>query len=167
MGVGQAASVDVGTVRLTERYLHSDPATSDECRAVESAIERALDLLDAQSLQAEAGLTIVGIAATFTTMVAVEKELEHYSHTEVHGSELSLDEVRRQIALYQGMTVAARKSIRGLHPMRADVILAGAYLVEKIMMRFGARAIIVSDQGVRYGLMYERLARQKSIDIGR
>jgi exopolyphosphatase/guanosine-5'-triphosphate,3'-diphosphate pyrophosphatase len=166
-GVSQAVSVDVGTVRLTERYLHSDPVTPDECRVMASAIERALTVLDTHRLEADPGLAMIGIAATFTTMVAVEKNLAQYSHNEVHGSELSLDEVRRQIRLYQTMTIAERKTVRGLHPMRADVILAGAYLVEKIMMRFGTRGIIVSDQGVRYGLLYERLARQKSIDIVR
>jgi exopolyphosphatase / guanosine-5'-triphosphate,3'-diphosphate pyrophosphatase len=167
MGVGQAVSIDVGTVRLTERYLPSDPVTTDECQAMESAIDCALDALDSHNLKCEVGLSMVGIAATFTTMVAVEKKLAQYSHRDVHGSKLSLAEVRRQVALYRGMTVAQRKTIRGLHPMRADVILAGAYLVEKIMMRFGARSIIVSDQGVRYGLMYEGLVRQKSIDIVR
>jgi exopolyphosphatase/pppGpp-phosphohydrolase len=51
--------------------------------------------------------------------------------------------------------------------MRADVILAGSFLIEKIMMLFNAGQIIVSDQGVRYGLLYERLAQEKSIDISR
>jgi exopolyphosphatase/guanosine-5'-triphosphate,3'-diphosphate pyrophosphatase len=160
-GISRALSVDVGTVRLTERFLHADPVAQEECDAMNIAIERALETVGVPEARATAGLTLVGIAATFTTLVAVEKKLAQYSHTEVHGSALSLDEVRRQIALYQRMTLAQRRTIPGLHPMRADVILAGAYLVKKIMMLFNAETIIVSDQGVRYGLLYERLARKK------
>jgi exopolyphosphatase/guanosine-5'-triphosphate,3'-diphosphate pyrophosphatase len=165
-GVFQAISVDVGTLRLTERFLHSDPVTREQCNAMNVAIEQALEVLGASELRATPGLTLVGIAATFTTLVAVEKKLAQYSHSEVHGSALSVDEVRRQMEIYQNLTLEQRKAIPGLHPMRADVILAGASLIEKIMTLFTARQVIVSDQGVRYGLLYERLARVKSIDIG-
>jgi exopolyphosphatase / guanosine-5'-triphosphate,3'-diphosphate pyrophosphatase len=164
-GVSRSVSIDVGTLRLTERFLHSDPVTQAECAAAQAAIERVLDGLGADDLFATPGLTLVGIAATFTTMVVVEKRLAQYSHSEVHGRLLSLDEVKRQIAFYQGMTLVQRRAIPGLHPMRADVILAGAYLIEKIMKRFNANEIFVSDQGVRYGLLYKMLEREKSIDI--
>jgi exopolyphosphatase/guanosine-5'-triphosphate,3'-diphosphate pyrophosphatase len=166
-GVVQAVSVDVGTLRLTERFLHSDPVSQEQCAAMNVAIERALEVLGGHGLRAAPGLTLVGIAATFTTLVAVEKKLAQYSHSEVHGSVLSVDEVRRQIRFYQNLTLEQRKSIPGLHPMRADVILPGACLIEKIMTLFDERQVVVSDQGVRYGLLYERLAREKSIDIGR
>jgi exopolyphosphatase / guanosine-5'-triphosphate,3'-diphosphate pyrophosphatase len=53
--------------------------------------------------------------------------------------------------------------IPGLEPKRADVILAGAWLTECIMTSFGAEQIIVSDQGVRYGLLHERLADRKTV----
>jgi exopolyphosphatase/guanosine-5'-triphosphate,3'-diphosphate pyrophosphatase len=166
-GVSEAVSVDVGSVRLTERFLHSDPVTQSECDATVTVIDAALAPIAQRWMCALPNLTLVGIAGTFTTLAAVEKKLSQYSHGEVHGSVLSLDEVRRQIMIYQGLTVEQRKTIPGLHPMRADVILAGAYLIEKLMMLFDAREIIVSDQGVRYGLLYERLAREKSIDISR
>ena len=165
-GVSDAVSVDVGSVRLTERFFHSDPVTRSECDAMAAAIDAALAPIGAAWAQALPKLTLVGIAGTFTTLAAVEKKLEQYSHGEVHGSMLSIDEVRRQIKIYRSLTVEQRKNIPGLHPMRADVILAGSFLIEKIMMLFNAGQIIVSDQGVRYGLLYERLVREKSIDIG-
>jgi exopolyphosphatase/guanosine-5'-triphosphate,3'-diphosphate pyrophosphatase len=68
---------------------------------------------------------------------------------------LTLAEVKRQVAMLQERTVAERKQIIGLEPKRADVIFAGAYLIEKIMARFGANQLVVSDQGVRYGLLHE------------
>ena len=166
-GVSEAVSVDAGSVRLTERFLRSDPVTQSECDAMATEIDAVLAPAGAAWARALSELTLVGIAGTFTTLAAVEKKLERYSHGEVHGSTLSVDEVRRQIIIYQGLTVEQRKTIPGLHPMRADVILAGAYLIEKIMALFNAHEIIVSDQGVRYGLLYERLARKKSVDFSR
>jgi len=103
--------------------------------------------------------TLVGIAGTFTTLAAIEKNLARYSHGEVHGSVLTLNEVRRQIELFRGKSIVERKAIRGLEPKRADVILAGAYLIERIMTFLCAQRVIVSDQGVRYGLLHERLKK--------
>ncbi len=71
----------------------------------------------------------------------------------------TLAEVKRQVALLQEKSIAQRRQIVGLEPKRADVIFAGAYLIEKIMERFGASQVVVSDQGVRYGLLHEAAKR--------
>ena len=155
-GISQAVSVNVGSVRLTERFLHSDPVRAEEVAAMNDAVDRELVPLGKQLLRADKVLTLVGIAGTFTTLAAVEKQLERYGHAEVHGSRLSLAEVRRQIRLFQSKSIAERKQIAGLEPKRADVILAGACLNERIMNFFHADSVVVSDQGVRYGLLHER-----------
>jgi exopolyphosphatase / guanosine-5'-triphosphate,3'-diphosphate pyrophosphatase len=156
-GVSKAFSADIGSVRLTERFLHSDPVRAEECAEMVAAIDREILPLKRQWLEDESELTVVGIAGTFTTLAAVEKKLERYSHSDVHGSILTLIEVRRQARLFQEKTVAERKTIAGLEPKRADVIFAGAQLIERIMILFQSERVIVSDQGVRYGLLYQRL----------
>ena len=156
-GVSQAVSINIGSVRLTEQFLHSDPVQTKECEKMRLAIERELALLPRQWLKDSSILTLVGIAGTFTTLSAVEKKLARYAHGEVHGSRLTLGDVRRQVALYQGKTIAERKAIDGLEPKRADVILAGATLIERTMTVFHLQQAIVSDQGVRYGLLHECL----------
>jgi exopolyphosphatase/guanosine-5'-triphosphate,3'-diphosphate pyrophosphatase len=161
-GVIQAISIDLGSVRLTEQFLHSDPVQAQECATMAGAIERELTGLPNSWLTVAFPLTLVGIAGTFTTLSAVEKKLLRYVHGEVHGSGLTLGEVRRQTALFQSKTIAERRLIPGLEPERADVILAGAYLIERIMSRFRAEQVIVSDQGVRYGLLHERLVLRDS-----
>jgi exopolyphosphatase/guanosine-5'-triphosphate,3'-diphosphate pyrophosphatase len=163
-GVYRSTSLDLGSVRLSERFLHSDPVRDEERDAMVHAMDESLtSLLGQWGLKAVA-LTVVGIAGTFTTLAAVEKRLARYSHSEVHGSHLTLAEVRRQVRLYQRLTVAERKTIPGLEPQRADVILAGACLLERIMTLLCVEQVIVSDQGVRYGLLHERLA-SFSVDI--
>ncbi len=160
-GVSQAVSVDVGSVRLTERFLRSDPVDAEECKAMVAAIDHEIAPLRDAWPSDGSPLTLVGIAGTFTTLAAVEKKLLRYSHGEVHGSHLTLGEVRRQIHLFQSQTLAERKAIPGLEPKRADVILAGAYLIERAMTLFKVQEVVVSDQGVRYGLLHERLKRSR------
>jgi exopolyphosphatase / guanosine-5'-triphosphate,3'-diphosphate pyrophosphatase len=160
-GVIEAISINVGSVRLTEQFLHSDPVQTGECEKMVVAIEKELRQLPDQWLKDSSILTLVGIAGTFTTLSAVEKKLVCYTHGEVHGSRLTLTEVRRQVALFQGKTIAERKAIPGLEPKRADVILAGASLIERIMTLFHSERVIVSDQGVRYGLLHECLKHRK------
>jgi len=154
-GLTEAVSVDIGSVRLTERFLLSDPVRDQEMAAMTRAIDQELARLQGPMTLPGAGLTLVGIAGTFTTLAAVEKKLAPYSHADVHGSLLSLLEVQRQVRLFQEKTVAERKQIVGLEAKRADVILAGACLIERIMTLFHADDVVVSDHGVRYGLLHE------------
>ena len=152
------ASLDLGSVRLTERYLASDPVTRDECERLGRAVDESLNKLVSDWGGQISFPVMVGIAGTFTTLSAVEKGLTHYSHSEVHGSRLARAEVKRQVELYRARTVAERKQIPGLEPKRADVILAGALSIERIMALFNIDEVIVSDQGIRYGLLYEKIA---------
>jgi exopolyphosphatase/guanosine-5'-triphosphate,3'-diphosphate pyrophosphatase len=162
VGISQAVSANIGTVRLTEQFLHSDPVRKEEYEKMIIVIERELTRLPHKWLKDGSALSLVGIAGTFTTLSAVEKKLLRYAHAEVHGSCLTLSEVRRQAALFQAKTIEERKAIPGLEPGRADVMLAGAILVERIMTAFHFEQVIVSDQGVRYGLLHECLKQRNS-----
>jgi exopolyphosphatase/guanosine-5'-triphosphate,3'-diphosphate pyrophosphatase len=158
-GIRRAVSINVGSVRLTERFLRSDPVTEQECGLVREAIDRQLNALREAASGHVPAVKTIGIAGTFTTLAAVEKKLARYSHRDVHGSRVALTEVRRQRKLFQTKTLLQRKKIPGLDPLRADVILAGAILIERIMKYFRIDHVMVSDQGVRYGLLHERLKR--------
>lgn len=158
-GVFRLASLELGSVRLTERFFHSDPVREEEVAEAVAVIDRETNSLLARWDKEYCFAVMVGIAGTFTTLAAIEKGLERYSHSEVHGSLLGRAEVQRQIALFKGKTIAERKKIPGLEPKRADVILAGALLIDRIMALFRVEQVLVSDQGIRYGLLYERLAR--------
>ncbi|MBM2804605.1 MAG: Ppx/GppA family phosphatase [Deltaproteobacteria bacterium] len=155
-GVSQALSVDVGSVRLTERFLHADPVRDDEVAAMLAAIDHELARVMEHFGSGNAALTLVGIAGSFTTVAAIEKGLTKYSHSDVHGSHLGVGEVRRQVQFFREKTIEERKRIAGLEPKRADIILAGACLIERIMTLFKAESVVVSDHGVRYGLLHAR-----------
>lgn len=154
-GTSLAISLDLGSVRLTERFLHSDPVHPGEIARMKDAIDEDLERLAERGIKPDPAIALVGIAGTFTTLAAMEKRLAVYSHREVHGSLLTRDAVIRQVRRLEQKSIAERREMIGLEPQRADVIFAGAYLVERIMERYGGERLIVSDQGVRYGLLHE------------
>ena len=154
-GVASAVSLDLGSVRLTERFLHSDPVRAEEVARMNAAIDQELDRLPEHDIDPDPTCTLVGIAGTFTTLAAMEKKLARYAHRDLHGSILTLAAVRRQLERLARRTVAERRQLAGLEPLRADVIFAGACLLERILDRWQSDRIVVSDQGVRYGLLHE------------
>lgn len=153
-GMFQAVSIDLGSVRLTERFLSSDPVQTDEVERMNAAIDQELPHLSEHGIDLDPTVALVGIAATFTTLVAMEKKLARYCPRDVHGSILTLAALRRQLERLRRRSVAERRQLAGLEPQRADVIFAGACLLKRIMDRYRADRIIVSDQGVRYGLLH-------------
>ena len=142
-------------MRLTERFIHSDPVERAEAETMITAIDRELATLPGRGIDASSGVVLVGIAATFTTLAAMEKRLATYSHPEIHGSRITARQVRAQMSALETKTIAQRKGIIGLDPKRAEVIFAGACLIDRIMKFYDKDEIVVSDQGVRYGLLHE------------
>jgi exopolyphosphatase/guanosine-5'-triphosphate,3'-diphosphate pyrophosphatase len=152
-------TMQLGSVRLTERYLIDDPPRDEECRQVTSAVDLELQRQCSGPRWSAAPPTTVGIAGTFTTLAALAQGLKTYSHSDVHGSQLARSELARLIALFKSRSIVQRRQIPGLDPGRADVILAGSLLVESIITFFDIDQILISDQGVRYGILYEKLER--------
>ncbi|MGC4091859.1 MAG: Ppx/GppA phosphatase family protein [Polyangiaceae bacterium] len=149
-----AVSLDIGSVRLFERHLHSDPATPAELSAVVADIERALT----SAPRAHGVTTLVGVAGTLATLAAIDLELVEYDASRVHGHRLSLPTVAALAERLAALDLARRCALPGLQPKRADVIVVGAEIVRRVMLWSGASALVVSDRGVRWGLA-ERLAK--------
>jgi exopolyphosphatase/guanosine-5'-triphosphate,3'-diphosphate pyrophosphatase len=100
----------------------------------------------------------VGIAGTMTTLAAVSLGLVDYDPVRVHGLVLSVLELERVVNELASMTTEARRQVPGLEPKRADVIVAGGLIALAYLTRAGARAVTISDRGVRWGLA-EALSR--------
>jgi len=98
---------------------------------------------------------LVGMGGTVTSMAAVKHKMVTYDPDVIQGSSLTEADVAGQIADYAAKTLDGRKAIAGLQPKRADVILAGALIVKNVLKITGATQLIVSDRGLRHGLLYE------------
>jgi len=147
-------SLPLGSVRLTEKHVHHDPAAREEIAAVTREVDEALAVVPWPSRA-----TLVGVAGTVTTLAAMALQLATYDADRVHGHELGLGELTLEIARLLASTQAQRERFVGLDPRRADVILAGAVILRRIADAAGVRAVRVSDRGIRWGLLYELRAR--------
>jgi exopolyphosphatase/guanosine-5'-triphosphate,3'-diphosphate pyrophosphatase len=95
----------------------------------------------------------VGVAGTVTTLKALELGMPAYDAARVHGSTLSLSAVEGLCAKLASLPLAERVKLPGLEPKRADVIVAGALIVRELLRRADAKETLVSDRGVRFGLL--------------
>jgi exopolyphosphatase/guanosine-5'-triphosphate,3'-diphosphate pyrophosphatase len=152
--VHERTSLDVGSVRLFERHVRTDPPAPAEMSAVRAFVEEQLRRVGPPP----AGRPLVGMAGTVTSLAAVARGIEPYDPARVHGMRLSASEISEAARRLTGLPLAERRSVRGLEPKRADVIPVGAAIVEAVLAWARADEVIVSDRGVRWGLALE-LAR--------
>lgn len=150
--VDERFSVDVGAVRFTERFGLANAVPPEVVRDALAAIAADLGRLDDRPKPR----ALVGMGGAVTNITAVMHGLATYDPDVVQGSVLQRDEIDRQIALYASRDADARRTIAGLQPKRAEVILAGACIVRSIMEKLGATSMTVSDRGLRHGVLIER-----------
>jgi exopolyphosphatase / guanosine-5'-triphosphate,3'-diphosphate pyrophosphatase len=150
--VEERFSVDVGAVRYTERFGLDGAVGPDTVREAMAAIAADLSRLDGHSPPD----ALVGMGGGITNITAVMLGLAEYDADRVQGAVLDGDEVDRQIELYASRDAEDRRSIVGLQPKRAEVILAGACIVRTVMDKLGRREVRVSDRGLRHGVLIER-----------
>lgn len=148
-------SIPIGSVLLTEKYAHSDPISEKDYQKICQTIDEHLSSFNLCTYAPKHLRTLVATAGTATTIGAIKKKMKTYKHNEIHGSKISLQELQKIIAEFKVKTIDERKKIPGLEPGRADVILAGSLLLQKVAEHFGIQEITISDRGVRWGLVYE------------
>ncbi len=147
--VGQ--SLDIGSVRLTERHLKADPPTPDQVRAAEADVITAMQAL---ALPVQKPGTLIGVAGTVTTMAAMVLGLDHYDRDVIDGSRLPAVDVDAAVAMILEMTVAERRALPFMHPDRADVIGGGAIVLGLAMRLLVADALVVSEHDILDGIAW-------------
>ena len=151
--VEAARSVDVGCVRLTERHLRSDPATSAEIAAARFDIAAAIELA-AQTVPFEAAASLVGLAGSVTTVAALAVGLDVYDPDRIHLSRISAAQVRDVSSRLLAMTRAQRAALPVMHPGRVDVIGAGALVLATIVQTLGVGEVVVSEHDILDGIAF-------------
>jgi exopolyphosphatase/guanosine-5'-triphosphate,3'-diphosphate pyrophosphatase len=146
-----AESFDVGSVRLTERHVRTDPPDPVDRDAVMGTARDAFAAVPAL----KSGQMPVGIAGTMTTLAAVSLGLSVYDGARVHGHAMRRDELQRVVGELASTPLEARRLVAGMEPKRADVIVAGGIIALSLLERWDAQEVLVSDRGVRWGLAEE------------
>jgi exopolyphosphatase/guanosine-5'-triphosphate,3'-diphosphate pyrophosphatase len=150
--VDERFSVNVGAVRYTERYRLDEVVSEDTLTEVLAAMSADLIRLDGRPSPD----TLVAMGGALTNLAAVRHGLAEYDPDVVQGTVLDRSEIDRQIELYRTRDVAQRRTIVGLQPQRADIILAGACIVRTVLGKLGNASLTVSDRGLRHGVLMDR-----------
>jgi exopolyphosphatase/guanosine-5'-triphosphate,3'-diphosphate pyrophosphatase len=148
------ASLQVGTVRHSERHLAHDPPCPDELEALADDVRHEIDaaLADQPISGASHGIAVAG---TPTSLAAVDQALDPYDPKRVHGYVLDLAAIQRMCSKLASMPLAERVEVKGLHPGRAPTIVAGIVILIQAMRAFGLGRIEVSEHDILWGAAIE------------
>lgn len=152
-------SLDIGCVRLTEKYIEHDPPRPEELSACISVVEIFLDDVARAIPQAPAAATFVGLAGTITTVAAVELGLQAYERDKVHHFVLTKPAAEDVFRTLATESFDERVENPGLERERADVIVGGTCILVTIMRRFGFGECLVSEADILDGLAITAAAR--------
>jgi exopolyphosphatase/guanosine-5'-triphosphate,3'-diphosphate pyrophosphatase len=139
-------SLDVGCVRLTERFLRSDPPTRPELAAASAYVRSLLPEL--------APLAGIGVAGTVTTLATLDRGDAEYDPERTHGHRLSRESVARELERLAAMTNDERLGVPGIEPGRAPVIVAGVVVLREVLAAYGLDAIEVSERDILHGAAF-------------
>ncbi len=142
-GVSFATSLQAGCVRLTERFLATDPPTSAELDAAAGYVRTLLPPL-------EVGAAI-GVAGTVTTVAAIDLGLDEYDPVRIHGHRIGHEAVDRVLAELAALPLSERERVRGLEPARAPVIVGGLVVLREVLAHFGLAEIEASERDILHG----------------
>lgn len=153
--VQESFSADIGCVRLTERCLHSDPPTAEEVAGARELVRERLGAAFGV-VHVERARTWVGVAGTMTTLSALAQQLTVYDPAKIHLSRVRSDMLLTSCEQVIGMTRTQRAALGPMHEGRADVIGAGAIIVEEVAQaladRAGIRELVVSEHDILDGI---------------
>ena len=141
----ERTSIDVGSVRLTERHLHSDPSAPAALAAAAREVRKLLPPLEPTGA--------IGVAGTITTLAALE--LGGYDPERVHGFQLSRAAAEQQLERLASLPLSERRELPGLEPERAPVIVGGAVIVCTVLDHYGLQGLEVSERDLLHGAALE------------
>jgi exopolyphosphatase/guanosine-5'-triphosphate,3'-diphosphate pyrophosphatase len=150
-GVRASRSMDIGSVRLHERHVRTDPPSEREIAAVVADIDAHLD--DCGVPIAEAA-TVVGIAGTMTTLAAAVLDLPAYDVAAIDRSVHDVAAVQRTVHRLVAMTVAERRALPYMHPGRADVIDAGVLIASRVLGHATVDTLVVGEADILEGIAW-------------
>jgi exopolyphosphatase/guanosine-5'-triphosphate,3'-diphosphate pyrophosphatase len=152
-GPRAARSVDIGCVRMTERHLVDDPPTGQQVDAARADIAAAIEDASA-SVPVEQAKTMIGLAGSVTTVVALVLGLDRYDPARIHHAQVSAADVHRVTTSLLRATRAERAALSVMHPGRVDVIGGGALVLDTILSNVGFSSVVASEHDILDGIAF-------------
>jgi exopolyphosphatase/guanosine-5'-triphosphate,3'-diphosphate pyrophosphatase len=148
-----ARSLDIGCVRMTERHLHDDPPTAGQIRAALADSEAAFDLAEL-TVPIRQARTLVGLAGSVTTVVALALGLPSYDADRIHHARVPADDVSSITARLLAASRTERSAMPVMHPGRVDVIGGGALVLDALLRRVGLDSVVASEHDILDGIAF-------------
>ena len=156
-----SVGTDLGVVHLSERYITKDPVDEEELKALEKAIadkiKNVKDEINSSFLIPHSSL-LIGTAGTVTTLAALDLNLYPYDPKKINGYILKFENVKKLLDRLKKMPLKERRNIPALEKGREDLIIPGAVIVIKTMEIFGFDSMVVSDYGLREGIILAKMS---------
>ena len=151
-------SLNIGAVRMTERYFKSDPVTDEEFWECEDAINQMLEPLKTWRKNLEKKMnsapTLIAVAGTAVTLAMMHTAEAGYDPIKINQVVLTQGDAHRLVEELKWRTIPERQKMLGMEPKRADVILAGALIFWRVMEELSFQEAKISTRGLRYGVFY-------------
>jgi exopolyphosphatase / guanosine-5'-triphosphate,3'-diphosphate pyrophosphatase len=149
-GIRWHDSLDIGSGRVTERFLPSDPPTEDELDAAAAAVRALLAERIPEKVRADTS-SAIGVAGTITSLAGLALGLEEYDRDRVHGSELSAHALEEQLRRLASAPIEERRRMPPLDPDRAPVIVGGALIAREVLTYFALEKLEISERDILDG----------------
>ena len=146
--VSSSVSIDIGSVRLTERILKRNPPSSTD---IEKAVQLVRDQLKNIS-PLSSTTNIIGVAGTLTTLAALDLRISKFDKYLINRHILTIEAIDRIFQELRPLTLEQLQSYPQIHPSRADILLAGIIILRELLRKLNLSKITVSDRGLRYGI---------------
>jgi exopolyphosphatase/guanosine-5'-triphosphate,3'-diphosphate pyrophosphatase len=150
-------SQDIGCVRLTEKYLRHTPPTDEELSTMLAVIDAAIPRFPTFDT---ATTTLVGVAGTVTTLAAIEQQLPAYDPSRIAGFVLTHEMIAHRFEQFRAMDKQRLQEELRIDPGRADIILVGVAILDRLCTLRRIPHIIVSERGLRYGIVMREWERR-------
>jgi exopolyphosphatase/guanosine-5'-triphosphate,3'-diphosphate pyrophosphatase len=152
-----SVGTQLGTVRLTEKFISHHPIDVNEYKALETHFRRELKVVK-EKLSDFPPEVLVGTAGTVTTLAAIDGDIYPYDPEKIHGRSLTFKRVEELLEDLKNKSLAERSAMRAIEKGREDLIIAGGALVLETMRVFECNLLIVSEHGLREGLVLDTLS---------
>ncbi len=150
-------SLELGAVRMTDRFITSDPVRTSDISKLKRFVRSELKTVfgdDKPTVQ-----TFIGSGGTITTLASMVMSMRRQTYSTSHGFEVLRSEVVHLLAMLARKDVKSLRNIPGLNPDRADIIVAGLVVIDELMKYFGANMMLVNERGIREGLIISCMKR--------
>jgi exopolyphosphatase/guanosine-5'-triphosphate,3'-diphosphate pyrophosphatase len=155
--VEEIRTLPLGAVRVTESVIRSDPLTDADYKRLKKYIRKWFDKIVGKPTFRPN--VLIGAGGTFTALANISMRQRGQVYNSVGGYEMNRGEVRHLFEYLRTMPLSARRGLPGLHSDRADIIVAGVGVIDRLMKYLHVNRLLISDQGVRDGLLLRMISR--------